>query len=73
MARRWTGNMCGEKYLVDAVRRQVHDLDSEATGRGQCEIDAIIGAGNDRPYTAHGHARRDGNENCYWCLAASRR
>jgi hypothetical protein len=72
MARRYTGNMNGEQYLANTSpsKREVHDLDQE---RSQCQIDEIIRAGNDRPYTSLAAARRDGYDNCAWCLGGSTR
>jgi hypothetical protein len=48
MARRYRGNMNGERYLANrsASKREVHDLDNEKTGKNECQIDEIINAGN---------------------------
>ena len=72
MARRWTGNMNGEQYLANKnpSSREVHDLDQEQT---KCQINEIIRAGNDVPYTSLDAARRAGYDNCHWCLGNSKR
>jgi hypothetical protein len=72
MARRWRGNMNGEQYLANknTRSREVHDLDNEKTS---CQIDEIIRAGNDKPYTSHSAARADGYDNCHYCLGNSTR
>jgi hypothetical protein len=72
MARRWTGNMSGERYLANASpsKREVHDLDNEKTN---CQIDEIIRARNDRPYTSLDAAHRDGYDNCAYCIGSSNR
>lgn len=72
MARRTTGNMNGERYLANKSpsKREVHDLDNE---KSQCQIDEIIRAGNDKPYTALASAHADGYDNCHHCLGGSTR
>lgn len=72
MARRYTGNMKGEQYLANAnpTKREVHNLDNE---RSQCQIDSIIRAGHDRPYTSLAAARAAGYDNCAWCIGGSTR
>jgi len=72
MARRYTGNMNGERYLANSSRSkmEVHDLDNEKTS---CQIDEIIRAGHDRPYNSVDQARRDGYDNCAYCIGGSTR
>lgn len=72
MARRYTGRMNGERFLANANTSQmeVHDLDNE---KSQCQIDAIIKAGHERPYTALSTARAAGYDNCAYCVGASSR
>lgn len=72
MARRWRGNMNGERYLANKSpsKREVHDLDQEKV---QCQIDEIIRAGNDKPYNNLAAARADGYDNCAYCLGNSTR
>ncbi len=75
MARRFRGHMNGQRYLANAnpAKREVHDLDNEKTGPNQCQIDEIIRAGHDRPYTTLEAAKRDGYDNCRWCIGGSTR
>lgn len=72
MARRYTGHMSGERYLANTSqsKREVHDLDNE---KPNCQIDEIIRAGNDKPYTSLATARADGYDNCAYCLGSSTR
>ena len=72
MARRYVGQMKGERFLANASpsKREVHDLDNEKV---QCQIDEIIRAGNDRPYTTLTAARSAGYDNCAYCLGSSTR
>lgn len=75
MARRYRGHMRGERYLANAnpSKREVHDLDNEKTGPNQCQIDEIISAGNDRPYSSLESAQKAGFDNCRWCIGNSSR
>ena len=73
MARRFTGNMNGEQYLGNTNKKEVHDLDNEKTGTNQCQIDEIIRARNDKPFTTHAAARAAGYDNCAYCLGNSSR
>jgi hypothetical protein len=72
MARRYSGRMRGERFLANASssKREVHDLDNEKV---QCQIDEIIRAGNDRPYTTLAAAQSAGYDNCAYCLGSSTR
>jgi hypothetical protein len=72
MARRYKGNMNGERYLANSSKSkmEVHDLDNEQTN---CQIDEIIKAGHDRPYTSLSSAHADGYDNCAYCLGGSTR
>lgn len=49
---------------------EVHDLDNE---KSQCQIDEIIRAGHDRPFTTLAAAHDAGYDNCAYCLGGSRR
>lgn len=73
MARRYAGHMNGERYLGNANKQEVHDLDNEDTSPSGCQIDEIIRAGNDRPFTQLATANGQGYDNCAKCLAGSRR
>lgn len=68
--RRHEGNMNGERYCGNTNKMEVHDLDNEKTN---CQIDEIIRAGHDRPFTALSAAHVAGYDNCHWCLGGSRR
>ncbi len=73
MARRNRGNMKGEQYLGNTNKFEVHDLDNEQTGANQCQIDEIITAGNDKPFTSLAAAHGSGYDNCKHCLGSSKR
>jgi hypothetical protein len=73
MARRYKGNMNGERYLGNTSKKEVHDLDNEKTGANQCQIDEIIRAGNDKPFTSLSSANSAGYDNCAYCLGGSSR
>jgi hypothetical protein len=64
--------MSGERYLANTSpsKREVHDLDWET---GTCQIDEIIRAGHDCPYSSLEAAQRDGYDNCAFCLRGSKR
>jgi hypothetical protein len=66
--RRHSGHMRGERYPGNVQRMEVHDLDNEKSGRHECQIDEIIKAGNDRPFTSPQGAHAAGYDDCYWCL-----
>jgi hypothetical protein len=70
MARRYTGHMNGERYLGNANKYEVHDLDNENVN---CQINEIISAGNDWPYATHAAARSAGHDNCFYCIGNSTR
>jgi hypothetical protein len=75
MARRWTGNMNGERYLANksTSKKEVHDLDNEKTGENQCQIDEIIKAKNDVPYETQKAANDAGYDNCAHCIGSSKK
>lgn len=60
--------MNGEQYLGNKANKEVHDLDNEKTGKNQCQIDEIIEAKNDIPYTSLTTAHNDGYDDCAHCL-----
>jgi len=70
MARKWTGNMNGERYLGNSNTKEVHDLDHETSS---CQIDEIIAAGHDRPFESLRDAHVLGYDNCAFCVGGSRR
>jgi hypothetical protein len=65
--------MNGEQYLGNTKHFEVHDLDNEKTGANQCQIDEIIAAGNDKPFTSLTAAKSSGYDNCKHCLGSSTR
>lgn len=73
MARRYTGNMSGQQYLGNTSKSEVHDLDQENTSGNGCQIDEIIRAGNDTPFTTLSAAHTAGYDNCAKCLGSSTR
>ena len=72
MARRQSGHMKGERYLANTSpsKLEVHDLDNEKT---DCQINEIIKAGHDKPYGSLDAAKRDGFDNCAYCIGGSTR
>ena len=75
MARRYTGHMNGEKLLGNksSGHKEVHDLDKEDTAANGCQIDEIIRAGNDQPFTSLAAAHDAKFDNCAKCLTGSTR
>ena len=73
MTRRRKGHMNGEQYLGNTAKKEVHDLDNERTGNNQCQIDEIIRAGNDTPFTTLAAAHAAGYDNCAHCIGGSNR
>jgi hypothetical protein len=67
MTRRYKGNMNDQQYLanVSPYRREVHDLDNE---NRNCQVDEIIRAGHDKPYTSLLEARLDDYGPCAYCF-----
>ena len=72
MARRYSTRMNGERFLANsnASQMEVHDLDNE---KSQCQIDAIIRADHERPYTSLATASAAGYDNCAYCIGGSTR
>jgi hypothetical protein len=70
MARRFSGNMNGERYLGNTHKEEVHDLDNE---KGNCQIDEIIEAGHDVPFSSLAVAHSLGYDSCAFCIGASTR
>jgi hypothetical protein len=68
MARRYKGNMWGERYLGNTSKKEVHDLENEKTGKNECQIDEIITAGHDKPFSSLGDAHEAGYDDCDYCL-----
>lgn len=70
MTRRFNGNMNGERYLGNINKKEVHDLDNE---KNLCQINEIIRAGHDKPFSTLNEAKLSGYDNCHWCLGNSTR
>lgn len=70
MARRNSGKMNGERFLGNIHTMEVHDLDNE---KPQCQIDTIIGAGNETPFHTLQAAKAAGYDNGHWCIGGSTR
>ena len=62
--------MNGERYCGNTNNKEVHDLDNEKTN---CQIDEIIDAGHDKPFSSLTTAHNQGYDNCHWCLGGSTR
>ena len=73
MARRFKGNMDGERYLGNTNTKEVHDLDKEDTSPNGCQIDEIIAAGHDKPFDSLTAAHGAGYDNGAKCLGGSTR
>lgn len=67
--------MNSEQYLANASpsEREVHDLDNEKTGSWECNLDEIIRAGHERPFTMLLIAELEGYDNCAYRLGGSPR
>ena len=68
MSRRHTGNMKGERYLGNTSSKEVHDLDNEDTAANGCQINEIISAKHDTPFTSLASAHVNGYSDCDKCL-----
>ena len=73
MARRYRGNMRGEQYCGNTNKKEIHDLDLEDASKSGCQIDEIIAAGHDKPFTSLSAAFSQGYDNCAKCLGNSKR
>jgi hypothetical protein len=72
VARKYKGNMNGQKYIANTspYRREVHDLDNE---NRNCQVDEIIRTGQDKPYSSLSEARQDDFNQCAFCSANAER
>jgi hypothetical protein len=72
VARKYKGNMNGQKYVANMspYKREVHDLDNE---NRNCLIDDIIRSGQDKPYSSLSDARQDDFNVCTYCSPESNR
>ena len=66
MARKYKGNLNGERYVANTspYKREVHDLDNE---NRNCMVDEIIRARQDKPYHSLEDARREEFRECPFC------
>jgi hypothetical protein len=62
--------MRGERYLGNAHKLEVHDLDNE---KPMCQIDEIIRAGHEKPFNPLDDAHKERYDNCAHCLGSSLR
>ena len=65
--------MNGERYLGNTSKLEVHDLDNEDTVGNGCQIDEIIRAGHDKPFSTLVAAHDVGYDNCAKCVGNSQR
>ena len=70
MARRFSGNMNGERYCGNTNTKEVHDLDNENTN---CQINEIINAGHDKPFDTLNAAKAEGFDNGHYRIGGSTR
>lgn len=68
MARKYKGNLNGERYVANTspYKREVHDLDNENLN---CMVDHIIRSHQDRPFESLEDARREEFVECPFCCA----
>lgn len=83
MTRREGAPTFGHRYLGNTNKMEVHDLDNEKTKPHQCQIDEIIAAHNRNCIGNRGgrvknfepdtldQARREGFDNCKYCIGNS--
>ena len=66
MARKYKGNMNGQRYVANTspYKREVHDLDNESRN---CQIDEIIRMRQDKPYLSAKDAQREDFKQCEFC------
>lgn len=62
--------MHGERYLGNQSRMEVHDLENE---KPDCQIDAIIAAGDEEPFNILALAHAMKYKNCACCLGGPTR
>jgi hypothetical protein len=72
MPRKYKGNLNGQQFVANTspYKREVHDLDNESRN---CQIDEIIRAGQDKPYTSIAEAAREDFGRCTYCLENANR
>ena len=72
MARKYKGNMNGQRYVANTspYKREVHDLDNESRN---CQIDEIIRMHQDKPYLSARDAEREDFKQCEFCSPSALR
>ena len=73
--RRYGYPINGKRYVGNIIKKEVHDLDNEKTGKNECQIDEIIAAGHVKTFfpDALEQAYREGYDNCAHCIGSSKR
>lgn len=73
MARRPGLPTHGKRFIGNTNKLEVHDLDNEQTRAHECQIDEIINARHAVTFTPDSldQARRQGYDNCAYCLGDS--
>ena len=66
--KRFRGNVNGERYLGNTESKEVHDLDNEDTNTNGCQIDEIIDAEHDKPFSTLSSALDEGFNKCAKCF-----
>jgi len=75
MARRYGPPLYGNKFCGNTNKMEVHDLDNEDTRASGCQIDEIISAGHVKTFDPDTleQARKEGYDNCAYCIGKSTR
>ena len=75
MARRYGPPVYGNRYCGNKNKMEVHDLDNEDTRASGCQIDEIISAGHVKTFDPDTleQARKEGYDNCAYCIGGSTR
>jgi len=68
--RRFRGEMKGERFMGNKIKRELHDLENE---KPLCQIDAILNAKHEIAFNFYYEARDTGYNNCAFCLGNSKR
>lgn len=65
----------GRRFVGNTNKKEVHDLDNEKTGPNECQIDEIIAADHARIFSPDTleQARKEGYDNCAYCIGESKR
>lgn len=68
MARKYKGNLNGERYVANTspYNHEVHDLDNE---NRNCLVDHIVRSRQDKPFGSLEDARREQFVECPFCCA----